>query len=292
MTTITSFINDIMHLKFNSPLARQMLRYAYREGKTYKIYFGPLQGIQLRYTESINFHAMLGLWELSSLRLLSKVIQAEAFRGKSGVVWDIGANIGLYSAWFSKNLPDFKIHAFEPAPFAKSCFRDLVDLNGLSNVKLHEFVFSDKIGEIEFFIGAHHHQSSLNEDWAGDGKIKPERLIVPSTTLDTFYLENRADGGPTLIKMDIEGGGAFALKNCEQVIRETAPYIWIESHDPKEDRAISNLLIQHGYEAFRLQTMDWVTFKNEIYPNKKGIWGDLLLCPGNKKSEINELIKK
>ena len=83
--------------------------------------------------ETLNF----GTLEGESERALYQAAEG------SRIVFDIGANIGWYALNLAKRSPDALVHAFEPLP---DTFRSLcanVELNGLSNIALHEFGFSD-----------------------------------------------------------------------------------------------------------------------------------------------------
>ncbi len=252
-------------------MARRVLALLYKEGEAYRIPFGPLKGLRLHYDRAINYHAVLGLWDLEAFDYLKDFVR------EGMVVADVGANIGLFSLWAARR--GTRVYAFEPAPYAVGILRKNLELNHIDSVEIAELACSDRKGEIDFFLGHHHHASSLLPGWASDGGPPTEKLIVPTETLDGFFADR---GYPDFIKMDIEGGGVLALEGMEKCLTSKRPLVWIESHTPDEDSAISRLCLRHGYQAYRLQTRSLVENLRATHPDKTGVWGTLLLFPFRK----------
>ena len=206
------------------------------------------------------------------------------------VICDVGANIGTYSLWFSRLISSKGIvYAFEPSPGIIDMLEENILLNKAANVKVVKLACADKVGSADFFIGCHHHASSLLADWAGEGRIAPERIKCNTTTLDHFFYGGEKKEGPDLVKMDIEGGALFALQGCDKCIRDKRPIFIIESHLPEEDLAISRLLVQHDYQAYRISDHKWVELLEETFPNPRGVWGKLLICPNELRSYLSKI---
>jgi FkbM family methyltransferase len=194
------------------------------------------------------------------------------------IACDVGANIGMVTLWLSRQLGDSgKVYSFEPSPSVLPKLRQNLLANGAKNVTLVESACSDRTGTVDFFIGFHHHVSSLHQDWAGGGQVIPERVTVNATSLDDYFYRQTGDL-PDLIKMDIEGGGSFALPGCRRCVAEKRPLLLIESHTREENSAISDFILTHDYCAYRLDDRRWVEQPEETYPNPKGVWGTLFLC--------------
>ncbi len=225
---------------------------------------------------------MLGLWETASFDLLARVFDAGVLPAANPLFCDVGANIGLYTLFFARCHPAGSVVAFEPAPVV-SRLRTHLALNDVGNAVVVEQACSDQVGEATFFIGHHHHASSLNAGWAQGAQDSVQAIHVPATTLDAWFYGQPAGAGPDFIKMDIEGGGVWALKGCDRCIRERRPLFLIESHTPDEDRAISDLLIGYDYHAFRLDDQRWVSQRGQTHPEREGVWGTLLLWPAEKR---------
>jgi hypothetical protein len=64
----------------------------------------------------------------------------------------------------------------------------------------------------------------------------------------------------------------------------------IESHTPDEDRAICDLIVNFEYDAFRIADRCWVRARNEPYPHPDGVWGNLFLCPKERRVRVAELV--
>jgi FkbM family methyltransferase len=234
---------------------------------------------------------MLGFWESETFSLLDRVFSNPSLIDQSSVICDIGANIGYYSLWFAKKLSSrAEIFAFEPAANILPMLRKNLALNGGRMIEVVEQACSDASGVVEFFISDHHHCSSLNQDWARNGgPDEPVQVTVRSTTLDDFFAA-RGRTGPDFIKMDIEGGGVFALRGADTCFSRKRPLALIESHTPAEDAAISAVMLTHEYQAFRLNDRRWVVERGETHPNPVGVWGTLLLCPTETRRQVEALV--
>jgi len=283
-------LRTVRYFQWNSGLVRRALSLLFRENQWYRIPFGPLRGIKIHYDREVNYHAMLGLWELENFSFLNRVLFKS--EEKPGVVVDLGANLGLYSIWFRKSMGDHGVvHAFEPAPYALEKLKKHVEANGERNIRMVPMACADKEGTVTFFIGFHHHSSSLFEGWAGGGQTTPEKVEVASTTLDDYFFGNKLPL-PNLIKMDIEGGGVYALKGCRRLAKEQRPFFFIESHTVAEDKAIGDFCLETGYAAYRLSDRNWVKDLRATHPQKDGVWGILFLVPSEKKSVMEKQIEK
>lgn len=277
--------------QFNSGLVRSLLSHYYQDGQVYTVPLGPLRGVRIRYHPQINYHAMLGLWELDNFRLLHRVLVTGNFLAGNETTCDVGANIGLFSLWLSSYcVPRGTVHAFEAAPNTLETLRDTISLNARSNIDVAPYACSDRSGPVEFFVGYHHHVSSLDEDWAaGDAGGSATRITVDGITLDAFFYE-AGRPAPAFIKIDIEGGGVYALKGCIRCAEKARPLFLVESHTPAEDRAISSLITGFDYQAFRFTDRRWVNAPGETYPHPEGVWGSLLLCPGEHHARVAALL--
>lgn len=269
---------------------RNLLSLYYKEGKTYSILTGSLRGSRLHYDHTVGYRELFGLGEADSFHLLAKLMRHYEADENALVICDVGANIGLYSLWFSRQTSaSSTIYAFEPVPETASKLKANLSLNHASTVTVVEKACSNHVGEISFFSGEDHHISSLNINQSGSNPTNAKEIKVETTTLDYFFSTGNGRKKPDIIKMDIEGGGTVALKGCEQVVKRERPLFLIESHTPDEDRAISDLLLAHDYQAYRLNTSEWVKQRDTVHPHPDGVWGTLLLCPTD--SDIISIIE-
>lgn len=285
--------NQLRHGRFNSALLRKLLSVYFKEGENYRIRFGPMKGLRLRYDRTVNYHAILGLWDAEEYSFLARVLKHGDFLHERMVVADVGANLGLFSIWLSRllNGSAHQIFAFEPAPDTYYKLATNVALNCAHTIETVAMACSDREGSTEFFIGHHHHVSSLLKDWAhAEAPAGAGSMRVATTTLDAFFAA-RDCGSPDFIKMDIEGGGVFALKGCAAVIAAKRPLLWVESHTPDEDRAISRVITAHDYAAYRFTNRRMVTRPTETHPEAEGVWGTLLLYPREQRLRVERAFR-
>lgn len=277
--------------RLHSTASRLLLRCCFQVGKVYRIPFGPLKGIRIRYDESIDFHMMLGFWETRNLQLLSEVLKNVLTAVRGPVICDIGGNIGLYSLWFSRRIaPSSRVYAFEPDPLSYHRLCDHIEINHSANVEPLELACTDHVGTADFFLSTYHrNMSSLLPSWASHGEVGSGRIVVGTTSLDEFFFGRVPREGPHLIKMDIEGGGIYALKGASRCGTERRPLIVIESHTPDEDRAISWFVTNLAYDVWRVGERLWVKNLMTTYPDPDGIWGTLFLCPRERRVEFRGL---
>ena len=187
-------LRNIRYARFHAGLGRHILGLLYRPGKPCRVCFGPLRGLRLQYDRSINFHAILGLWETEVFDVLHRVFVRSSLLAKDCTVADVGSNIGYYSMWFSKVAATAgHVYAFEPNPEVARFLRRNMELNGVDNVELVDSACGDHVGTTEFFLASHHHCSSLHADWAGVKEGEARTITVPMTTLDAFFCSIRAN---------------------------------------------------------------------------------------------------
>lgn len=145
-------------------------------------------------------------------RNLRKLLTTQVKPGD--VVVDAGANIGIYSQFFSKCVGDSGIvHSFEPDPTNFMRLEEV--LADTSNVRLNRMAVGDRTGE-----GLLYKSDRLNVDH----RVYPTQErgdtapIVISTLDDYFEDGERVD----LIKMDVQGYELHGLRGAERVLHENA----------------------------------------------------------------------
>ncbi len=279
--SIANFFN------FNSSAIRFILSFFYKPDKQYKILFGVNRGKKLLYRKEVNYHTMLGLWEADSFEFLLKTVYSKGYHKQKATLVDIGANLGYYSLFFDTYAhKDSKIYLFEPSDSILPILKKNLEINKLSNFNLSECACSDSDGEIDFYIGEHHHQSSIKGDWSGNEQ-RGKKVTVKCCQLDTFFKDNSPDELPDIVKIDVEGAAKEVFKGMQWILKTKQPIILIESHTAAEDAAISQMIIENTYEAFRINTNSWVKNKDKDYKDKEGVWGTMLLVPGDQKFKLN-----
>src|SRR6266436_1424858 len=119
----------------NSTVARRLLRLYFREGHYYTIRFGPLRGRRLYYDRTVDFHAVLGLWDLEGFWMTRKALAELGVLEQGMDIADVGDNIGYVSLWLSSMAPKSTVYAFEPAPRVFDLLRKNIAVNKATNIE-------------------------------------------------------------------------------------------------------------------------------------------------------------
>lgn len=147
------------------------------------------------------------------------------------VLWDIGANVGLYSIYAAKKR-NCKIWAFEPSVFNLELLARNIYLNGLADrVCIVPIALSDKLGSSQMRMTSTEWGGALStfgETFGWDGEAI--RQVFEFKTMG-LSMEDAAQilsiPQPDFIKMDVDGiehiilsGGAVVLNNVKGVLIE------------------------------------------------------------------------
>jgi FkbM family methyltransferase len=283
-------LSKILNFEFNSPFLRYVLSRYFRPGRFYRIPFGQLRGFWIWYDRTINYHAVLGIWEKNNFAVVSRIFSHLAKGHRSLVVYDIGANIGLFTLFFSKYRPSVRIVAFEAVDDTVAGLKTNLHRNSIHDVVIENRAVSSADGAVSFFVG-HHHKSSLVKNWASDeGKREIREIKVPSIRIDS-YVQANPSLKPDFIKIDVEGGADKVLEGAGKVFEEIRPLVMIESHNAIEDNAIIEMLAKFDYDAFRINTRQWVKNKSMNYKDSEGVWGNMILIPRERSSQCSKYLK-
>ena len=148
----------------------------------------------------------------------------EKFSGNS-VLWDIGANVGLYSCYAAK-LKNINVYAFEPSVFNLEILTKNIFLNQLSNnVTIVPFPLTDKLKETEFKMTSADWGASVStfgQDYKHDGtKLKRKfnyKMLGLSMNDCVNVLKMKR---PDYIKMDVDGIEHLILEGGNQILKKT-----------------------------------------------------------------------
>lgn len=132
------------------------------------------------------------------------------------VVYDIGANLGNHTLYFSKKTGAKSIYSFEPADINFSLLEKNCTDNDCDNVQIFKVAIGSKEDKANMNISLDNlGQSSVTLESNGDTVVK---------TLDSF---NNIEQ-PTFIKIDVEGYELEVLKGMNNILEHSHPTLWIE----------------------------------------------------------------
>jgi FkbM family methyltransferase len=148
----------------------------------------------------------------------------EAWRGfarDAKVVFDVGANAGIYSLAALDAQPRAEVHAFEPTPEIAARVRHTAEINGLAGLVVHEVAVSNYDGQAilrrcDPADGGNEGMNFIVRDRSEDGALR-----VPAVRLDTVCAE-RGISHVDLVKLDVQGSEGDALEGAAGLLSRGA----------------------------------------------------------------------
>lgn len=174
------------------------------------------------------------------------------------VVYDVGANIGIYSRFIVQEFGAAKVYAFEPS---SSNFPRLVrnlEIGERSNrSEALQLAIGDEDGVVDFqaddmsaLTGA---LDAVNHGTAARNRVQyhlpPIVEKVTAARLDTVIREPGITP-PDVVKLDIEGAEALALQGANNLLERRKPRLVIELHGGAVGAEVIEILWKYGYHCF------------------------------------------
>lgn len=230
-----------------------------------------------------DFNALLGKdleYESELFELLSKRIS------KYDAVIEIGANVGVYTSFFSVLLGSLglstPVFAFEPSRKAFLRLQDNLAANRAKNVYAFNLAIADESGFMRFFEPEGHlTNGSLAVDFASHFSDHVVETIVPSFAADQLA---KLVSGHTrlLVKIDVEGAEEVVLKSLTSLILEKRPEIILEVLRSYQERLSQISALRDNYD-FYLVTPNGLEQRKTLEAHPQ--YRDYLLIP---HGEIDE----
>ncbi len=203
-------------------------------------------------------------WEPLSIRIWTELLK------KKKIVFDIGANTGIYSLLSCAFNRKASIYAFEPNPnFIKAILK--AKNKNKFNIKVNDFALSNKNGTVHFDGYQIKKKQNLN-------KIKTIRL-------DNF-IENNKIQSIDLIKLDVELHEVHVVKGMGKYLKKYRPDFLIEVLDNNIAKKLNYLFKNLGYNYVSIDDKKIKLKKLERI--EKSPFYNVLIC----KKETYEIIKK
>jgi FkbM family methyltransferase len=158
-----------------------------------------------------------GLYEPEVMVALSRLLEPDS------VVFDIGANIGVFALVMSRLAPRGRIYAFEPAPETFGYLVRNLEDNGAGNVTADPRAVYDEGGHLSFEFNPAFPSASFVSgagDLAGGGGVEAVRL-------DDYVKEQGIDR-VDLIMIDAEGAEPAVLRGAAGTIARHDPALLVE----------------------------------------------------------------
>lgn len=157
-------------------------------------------------------------------------------------VFDVGANVGWLTTVMSRLVgPTGRVVAFEPGPIVATLAESLNEQRCVNTYIEHAAV-TETSGYAKFIVPDNHVVGRMARE---DGE---HQITVPTWSLTDYCA--RRDLWPSVIKLDIEGFEADAIRGAKALIQRARPVIIFEQC--RDDLAAIGLLRDHGYEITNL----------------------------------------
>ncbi len=173
---------------------------------------------------------------------------------RASVIYDIGANIGVFSLFFGKHAKE--VIAFEPFPNNCIALRENIKRNSLDNVRICCTAVSDKNGRAQLYFPEYADNDTSTTALASLGKVDtPTGVRVTDVAVATIdkAIDEYGLPLPDVIKIDIEGAEYAALVGMQQTLKKSRASLFIEIH-PSQIMALGasecelyDLLLEYGY---------------------------------------------
>jgi FkbM family methyltransferase len=145
------------------------------------------------------------------------------------VVFDVGANVGVFSIWFSRLCGTGKVFSFEPTKKTFTFLQKNIALNNIKNITPINAAVSDVDGRVEFL----EHRYSDEQNFIEKRSTSSTRS-VPSIRLDT-YMDEKKVSKIDFLKIDTEGAELLVLQSLGKHI-EDVKHIYFEYNEKNNGR--------------------------------------------------------
>lgn len=194
-------------------------------------------------------------FSIASFLIISRLKQAGV---SPRTVIDLGANVGQFAVAAANLFDGAKILSVEPDPRVANQLKK--NLDAYEHVEIFVTAMGDSVGNAEFFVNKDAQVSSMLQLGNDRRREFPqstvvEKINVPVTTLDTFFLGRDLDQ-PILLKIDVQGfedrvinGGKKFLNNTEWVVMEVS---FADLYQGERDfESMLDLMNLHGFQFIR-----------------------------------------
>lgn len=181
----------------------------------------------------------------------------------SGVMINIGANIGFIAVYLSKRFPNAPVIAVEPNPEAFKLLQTNVQLNERSGaIECVPVCIGDEDGVVHLATieGKAEYSSIGGVVHASVSDMAQKTIDVPITRLKKLV----GDRPVSFIFMDVEGAEESVFRGAADILVRDKPILYFECADRLlqkfecSSESIENFLVQQGYQV-----------RNGLYPHDR-----------------------
>jgi FkbM family methyltransferase len=186
----------------------------------------------------------------------------------SGVVLDIGANIGIMSYHLHKRThKSQEVHAFEPIPYNLGALKRIKNIFNLNRLHIHNHALGNSAGEIEMILpvvngvikqGLSHVNHEKMTDFQEGIKVKTDCCKLD----DLEWIQNKR---VSAIKMDVENFEFEVLEGGIELLQRDRPIVYTELWDNENRKMCFDLMKKMGYTIKVLKKTTLEPFQSNNY---------------------------
>ncbi len=199
-----------------------------------------------------NAFAVRGFYDLGNAVIANAVCESGG-----ETILEVGANIGTESLLFAHVVgARGRVVCFEPLPDNFRILRELLALNGLSHVHVHQAAVSESAGVLRFLQP--HAGMNFGEGRIAEHDAPREAVIeVPSVVLDEQFAAGAFDA-PRLIAIDVQGAELFVLRGATRLLEQAKPVVVAEveptlmANHQQSPHDLHRFFAQRGYGVWRV----------------------------------------
>ncbi len=171
---------------------------------------------------------------------------------KGMTVWDIGANVGIFSVAAAHRSDGGTVVAIEPDPFLASLLRRTTKLFGNSDLCLRilSVAIAGDPGATVLEIAARGRASNSIREASGSSQMGGirEEILVPVLRLDDLL---GIAGPPNVVKVDVEGAEMLLLGGAREVLAKHRP-VWLIEVTEENSFGVAEIFSSYDYVMYEV----------------------------------------
>ncbi|MEO5650314.1 MAG: FkbM family methyltransferase [Ginsengibacter sp.] len=194
---------------------------------------------------------LYGSWEKHSIKLWVTLLK------DSKVVFDIGANTGIYSLIAKTANPELEVHAFEPFD---AIYKKLVRNVALNSFEIHSNckAISNYTGDAVIYTEDRDFAYSVTVNknlWVKNKE--PIKLNIKTITLKDYIEQNKITG-INLMKIDVETHEPEVMEGFVPYLKQFKPIILIEILNDEVAKKLNNYFDPADYIFYNIDERDGI----------------------------------
>lgn len=210
--------------------------------------------IKYLFQKGLGFDNYLYLFSKHCIRKVSRGSYEREFRHfisllpDSGLILDIGANIGITAVSIGIKCPGTEIHAYEPIEENFQTLLRVIKSYKLKNILAYNTALGDKSGQLKMVmpLNGKTRLQGMSKMYDPNHPVKGKLYIVNVRTLDEIYKGLKVSA----IKMDVENFEYEVFLGAQQILNENKPLIYCELWNNSKRMKVIELMLSINYSVY------------------------------------------